>query len=98
MLLHRSVLDFIKLVKLSLENIEVAALLGIKINIELLVFLKGVDNFVELWLVQEESVILQYNVTGDLIDWHAEGLLIEVLLHSILTIRFEPNEIKGLDL
>ena len=44
MLLHRSILNFIKLIKLSFENDEVSSSLRIKINNILLEFFEGIDD------------------------------------------------------
>ena len=56
-LLDGPVLDFVELVKLSLKHIEIPSLLGVKINVHFLIALKGVHDFVKLWLVEEISVI-----------------------------------------
>lgn len=91
-LLNRPVLDLIQLIQLPLKNVVVAALLSVQIDIHLLIFFECVNNFVELWLAQEQRVVLQDDAALDLVCWHAKRLLVKVLLKGLLAIRFKPKE------
>ena len=52
-LLDGPVLDLIKLIQLSLENVKVTTFLSVEVNVHILIFFKCVHNFIELRLAQE---------------------------------------------
>lgn len=70
-LLDRPVLDLIKLIQLSLENVKVTTFLSIEVNIHILIFFECVHDFIELWLAQEHAIVSQDNTFSDLVSWHA---------------------------
>ena len=63
-LINRSILNFIELVKLPLENHEVSSSLSVKVNHVLLEFFKGVNNLEEVFVGQKESIVSSLNL-GD---------------------------------
>lgn len=83
-LFNGPVLDFIELIKLSLENIEVTTLLCIKINILILISLKSINYFVELGLGQEVGVVFDNDSLLDLFSWHKKSFLVKVILKRLL--------------
>ena len=91
MLLDRSVLDFIKLVELSLENDEVTTSLRIKINNLMLELFKGIHDLKEILLSQEELVIALTDFANDLLDWEEQCILIKIILEGNLVIFTNPE-------
>lgn len=91
MLLHRSVLDFIKLVELSLENDEVTTSLSIKINNLLLEFFEGIYDLKEILVGEEESVIAVTDFGDDLLNWEEQCILIKVILEGNLVVFTNPE-------
>ena len=65
MLINRSILNFIQLVKLPLENHEVSTSLSIKIDDVLLEFFKGVNDLKEVLVCQKEPVISGFDFVND---------------------------------
>jgi hypothetical protein len=63
-LINRSILNFIELVKLPLEDHEVSSSLSVKVNHVLLEFFKGVNNLEEVFVGQKESIVSSLNL-GD---------------------------------
>lgn len=86
MLLDRSVLDFIKLVELSLENDEVTTSLRIKINNLMLELFKGIHDLKEILLREEELIIALTDFANDLLDWEEQCILIKIILEGNLVI------------
>jgi len=86
MLLDRSVLDFIKLIELSLENNEVTTSLRIKINNLLLELFESIYDLKEILVCEEESIIAFINFLDDLLDWEEECILIKVILEGNLVV------------
>ena len=94
MLLYRPVLDLIELIKLPLKHVKVATFLSIEVNVHILVFFECVDNFIELWLAQEQCIVSHYHTSLDLVCWHTQSLLIKVFLQRLLAIRLKSIAIK----
>lgn len=69
MLVNRAILNFVQLVKLPLEHHEVSSGLSVKVYYVLLEFLKGVNNFEEVLVGQEEPVISDLNLLDNCFDW-----------------------------
>lgn len=91
MLLDRSVLDFIKLIELSLKNDEVTTSLSIKINNLLLELFEGIYDLKEILVSEEESVIAFINFGDDLLNWEEECILIKVILEGNLVVFADPE-------
>ena len=91
MLSSRTVLDFVELIQLSLENDELTTLGGHDINGFALILLKGVDHLVEVLILEEKAIILQHNLFSQLLNWDAVGVLIKVLLQRRVLILLEPE-------
>ena len=91
MLLDRSILDFIKLIELSLENDEVTTSLGIKIDNLLLELFESINDLKEILVCQEESVIAVINFGDDLLNWEEECILIKVILEGNLVVFANPE-------
>mgnify|MGYP001166987143 CR=1 FL=1 len=68
MLINGSILNFIQLVKLPLENHEVSPSLSIKIDDVLLEFFKGVNDLKEVLVSQKEPIISGFNFLNDFLD------------------------------
>jgi hypothetical protein len=68
MLADGSVLDFVHLVQLSFEDNEVSPSLSAKINILLLIFLKGINDLVEISGLKEELEVAGADSGLDLLN------------------------------
>ena len=91
MLLDRSVLDFIKLIELSLENDEVTTSLSIKIDNLMLELFESIYDLKEILVSEEESVIAVFNFGDDILNWEEECILIKVILEGNLVVFANPE-------
>lgn len=89
-LINRSVLNLKELVELSFENIEIATFECVQVNVHLLVLFQGVNDLVELWLTQEKLIVSQSHSPLNLINRHAQSILIKIFLQRFVRVLFEP--------
>lgn len=82
MLFDWSILNFIELIKLSLENDEISSSLSIEVNNILLEFFKSINNLKEVSVWEEESVVSSFNLGDDILNWEEHSILIKVSLQS----------------
>ena len=80
MLFYWSILNFIELIKLSLENDEISSSLSIEVNNILLEFFKSINNLKEVSVWEEESVVFFLNLGDDILNWEEHSILIKVSL------------------
>lgn len=82
MLFDWSILNFIELIKLSLENDEISSSLSIEVNNILLEFFKSINDLKEVSVWEEESVVSSFNLGDDILNWEEHSILIKVSLQS----------------
>jgi len=75
-----SILNFIELIKLSLENDEISSSLSIEVNNILLEFFKSINDLKEVSVWKEESVVSSFNLGDDILNWEEHSILIKVSL------------------
>lgn len=80
MLFDWSILNFIELIKLSLENDEISSSLSIEVNNILLEFFKSINDLKEVSVWEEESVVSSLNLGDDILNWEKHSILIKVSL------------------
>ena len=80
MLFDWSILNFIELIKLSLENDEISSSLSIEVNNILLEFFKSINDLKEVSVWKEESVVSSFNLGDDILNWEEHSILIKVSL------------------
>lgn len=98
MLLKRSALDLVELIKLSLEDNEFSAFLSVQVHGLGLDHLEGVGDLEEVLLLEEEvevslSDFLLQGLQGD-----HHSLLIEILLEGIAGVVLQPKRVNGSEL
>lgn len=89
--LHRSVLDLVKLVQLAFEHYELLALCGVEVDEVVLELLKGVGHLVEVLLGQEEGKVAILDLGHDLLNWDHKPVLLEVALQAVVLELLEPG-------
>lgn len=82
MLFDWSILNFIELIKLSLENDEISSSLSIEVYNILLEFFKSINDLKEVSVWEEESVVSSFNLGDDILNWEEHSILIKVSLQS----------------
>lgn len=90
MLSRRTVLDFVKLIQLALEDNELTTLGSCEIDFLVLVLLERVDHLVEVLILEEEAIIFGLDFQHELLERDSVGILVEVLLQRRLLVFLKP--------
>ena len=86
----RTVLDFVKLVELALEDDERAALGTLQVDVLILILLERVNHLVEVLILKEKPIIFRLDFQHELLQRDSVSILIEILLQRRVLIFLQP--------